>query len=158
MAGFFDGENLDDGGVAGGRIYFDAPHSYIVEVVECKGGIGVKDKMKYFAIRAKILKSTNPNKRPGIIATQVIKFRPATPYMANIKDFIATAFGVTTKEVDPASLEMVISPEQPIKGRVFNLVVTTSQTRYCPHQWTLFEGSVDEINALKKAVALGEVG
>jgi len=134
MSGLFD--NIKDAKYAE-NVYF-LPGTYRVEVQACKSGT-TRKKADYFLIECKILQSSNPDRPVGSKATHFITLKPDTAALAEVKRFVAVATDTPEEEVDAAGVEMLVSDEQPLRGKVLGVSAVAVKTRsggdYTRLQW-----------------------
>lgn len=134
MAGLFD--TIKDAHYA--ENVFFLPGRYRVEVQACKSGT-TRKKADYFLVECKILQSTNPDRPVGSKATHFITLKPDTAALAEVKRFVSVATDTPEKEVDAAGVEMLVSDEQPLRGKVLDVTVVNVKTKtggdYSRHQW-----------------------
>jgi delta 1-pyrroline-5-carboxylate dehydrogenase len=151
-----------------GGLYF-LPGDYEVMLEEIKFFLNRK-KQDTFVVAAKVLKSTCSERAPGCKPSQVIILKEdiLETVMGNIKQFAGAVLGIGdpdsfVADIDPSipedtpeaatdrfweeTLESLVSDEQPAKGVVIKLNVTTIKTRenkdFNKHVW----GPVVEVAA-----------
>jgi hypothetical protein len=132
--------------------------SYKVQLVECKSVVN-RNKEFLFIINGKILESTNPERKPGMLCGQIIKLSGvgSDSGLGNVKAFVARAL-----QLDPSNPEdmaeitsdfmetQVVSNIDPktklprgneFAGMVFALScrnkLTKKGTNFTMHDWTL---------------------
>ena len=135
MAGLFD--DIKNAKYAE-SVYF-LPGKYRVEVQACKSGT-TRKRENYFLVECKILESTNPDRPVGSKATHFITLKVDTPALAEVKRFVSIATDTPEEEVDSAGVEMLVSEEQPLRGKVLNVSVVNVKSNktgkeYSRHQW-----------------------
>lgn len=156
MGSIFSG--VEEAEVYGSGPYFE-PGVFIAQITECKSGERRTDKMGYFTAEFDILDSTNPKLPPGTAVTWWVGIAVDTPALANIKKFIAKAMACDVKEVTTAGCEMVVGPQQPLRGIVMRVRAKTIITQKKGEPFTLcdfelYEGSPQQVQKLRLAAKL----
>lgn len=145
-----------------GGVYF-LPGDYVVEMVEKKFFKNRKG-LDTFVNAAKIITSTNPERAPGTVCSQVITIRPDIfeTCMANIKQSCAAALGIEdadgyNADIQPGEdqdaandrfwdevIETMVSPENPTKGIKLRLNCVNIKTQagkdFTKHVWAPYHG------------------
>lgn len=134
--GLFEGiENAE----SGSRVYISDTGNFVLEILKCSAGISKFKEERFFGVDFNVVESTNPKYPAGSRVSWYVGLRKDTPALSNVKDFAATAAGVPSKEVDAASIEMIVSDEQPLAGTKVKLATVLKKTKagkdFTVHQW-----------------------
>lgn len=134
-----------------GGLYF-LEGDYLVEIDEVKM-IQNRKKQDTFIIAAKVLESTNDQRKPGCKPSQVMVLRSdiIETILANIKQFAGAALeiddpdnyepedGTSADEFWDSTLEYLVSDEQPLKGQKMRLNCSNIKTQagkdFTKHVW-----------------------
>jgi hypothetical protein len=116
---------------------FWLPGTYLVQIDVVKVVNGRKG-LDYFIVEGENLESTSTERAVGTHASWVSSLEmDSTP--GNVQLFIAAAMNCPKEEVDEEAAELVISPDNPLHGRLVRLEVALIKTRagndFSKHVW-----------------------
>lgn len=138
-----------------GGVYF-LPGTYLVRVDKVKEGV-TRQKKDFFVIETTTIESSNPERPVGGQQSQMIMMEWDNA-LGTIKNFASIAgdgdTSVPESEIDAASIELIVSEENPLKGTVLRVTATNVETKkggtFTKVLWKAYEGD--------KKAALAKVG
>ena len=139
--GLFTG--IEDAQVGQGGVYF-LEGKYLVEIVKVMT-LNSRKKEDLFIVEAKILKSSNPERKVGITASWIVNLKHDAA-LGNIKGFVAAANGISPSDkeevdrnVDEEAVEYACSEDNPLAGVQLDLECVQIKTRekrdFTLHKW-----------------------